>query len=61
MELKAKCFTIVKGKWRIGNLNDKLVRASFDFFVNLKRQHPIVIVRSRPQDLKRHNYTFKEL
>lgn len=60
MELKAKCFTIVKGRWKIGNLDDILVRTSFDFFINLRRQHPKPTPIRVKRDLKHHNYKFKE-
>lgn len=51
-------FTIVNGKWVTGNLNDKLVAASFDVFINLRRKlHPKKHNRVR-KDLSIHNYKF---
>lgn len=51
-------FTIVNGKWVTGNLNDRLVAASFDVFINLKRKlHPNEQKRVR-KDLSIHNYKF---
>jgi hypothetical protein len=53
-------FKVVKGKWNIGNLNDKLVSASFDFFMNLKRELPKPIPVRVRRNLREHNYEFVE-
>ena len=52
-------FRIIDGKWEIGNLNDKLVSASFDHFVNRNRQHAKPIATRSGRDLKQHNYKFR--
>jgi len=60
--MKVKQFKMGKrnkaGRWLIGNLNDKLIAASFDLFVNMHREAIPLVVRVR-RNLSEHNYQFR--
>lgn len=57
--VKDKGFKVVDGKWLIGNLNDKLVAASFDVFINLRRKTKVDNKPRVKRNLSHHNYKFK--
>lgn len=56
--MKSIEFVPINGKWVIGNLNDKLIAASFDKFINMKREHETSREPRVKRDLSHHNYQF---
>ena len=56
MEMK---FKIIKGKWKIGNLNDILIASKFDLFINKHREFEQLYLRAHStKELKKHNYVY---
>lgn len=56
--MKQDFFSIVNGRWVIGNLYDKLISCKFDLFINLQRAIDNPIQLRVKKDLSIHNYKF---